>query len=437
MRESGRYAPAADGDRRPAGVADHLLTAAAVRERCGLVFAAAERGETRHFAARPATASTTRSTRVVGVTRRRYPDLAVPFHSRWRHFSAGGVDRARLVAPGADPAETARARLDLAIVSVLLDAGAGPGWRYREAETGLVLARSEGLAVASLRAMQAGLFSADPRVPWRADAAALASLIGRPARRRASSMAGKIRSPGWRAGPCCCAASARSRRAGPTCSARRRRLGNLYDFWLAQRDALPAPDMLRLVLRAFGPIWPGRLSLGGVPLGDCGRHPAVPGDGSRAVSQAQPMAGLFADRAARRCRVHDHRYRRADRPRRIPQWRAVPRYRGHRRRATPTCRAARSTRSREEIVEWRALTVALLDRLAERVRERLGLTRGRVSARQNARRRQLGRRPRDRRRAPSGRRAAAADRQRRHGFLIGDVCRGLRCRRPPRRTGSG
>ena len=37
--------------------------------------------------------------------------------------------------------------------------------------------------------------------------------------------------------------------------------------------------MLRLVLRAFGPIWPGRLSLGGVPLGDCGRHSAVPGDG--------------------------------------------------------------------------------------------------------------------------------------------------------------
>ena len=36
------------------------------------------------------------------------------------------------------------------------------------------------------------------------------------------------------------------------------RLGNLYDFWLARRDDLPAPDMLRLVLRAFGPIWPGR-----------------------------------------------------------------------------------------------------------------------------------------------------------------------------------
>src|SRR5439155_7732831 len=57
------------------------------------------------------------------------------------------------------------------------------------------------------------------------------------------------------------------------------RLGNLYDHWLRRRAALPATDMLRLVLRALGPIWPGRLSLDGVSLGDCGRHGAVPGDG--------------------------------------------------------------------------------------------------------------------------------------------------------------
>src|SRR5207244_3340613 len=100
--------------------------------------------------------------RVVDVTRRRYPDLAVPYHSRWRHFSAGGIDRAALVAPGADAAERARARIDLAFVSVLLDAGAGSRWRYREAQTGQILSRSEGLAVASLRAMEGGLFSADP-----------------------------------------------------------------------------------------------------------------------------------------------------------------------------------------------------------------------------------------------------------------------------------
>src|SRR5215472_4872799 len=155
--------------------ASDLLSAAAVRERCGIVYRAAERGETAHFRLVPARLDDAVS-RVEEVTRRRYPDLAVPFHSRWRHFSAGGVERAARVAPGADRKGTARARIDLAVVSVFLDAGAGPQWRFHEAETGQTAGRSEGLAVASLRAMQAGLFSADPADPWRADAEALSRL---------------------------------------------------------------------------------------------------------------------------------------------------------------------------------------------------------------------------------------------------------------------
>ena len=145
------------------------MNAAAVRARCAIVTAAAERGETPHFRVVPDRLDQA-AQRVAEVTRRRYPDLVVPYHSRWRHFSTGGVDRGGLVAPGADRAETARARIDLAVVSVLLDAGAGPRWRFRETETGQVLSRSEGLAVASLRAMEKGLFSADPSTPWRADA---------------------------------------------------------------------------------------------------------------------------------------------------------------------------------------------------------------------------------------------------------------------------
>ena len=29
--------------------------------------------------------------RVAALTRRRFPDLRIPFHSRWRHFEAGGI----------------------------------------------------------------------------------------------------------------------------------------------------------------------------------------------------------------------------------------------------------------------------------------------------------------------------------------------------------
>jgi GTP cyclohydrolase II len=106
-----------------------LLSAAAVRARCAIVSEAARRGETRHFRLVCARLDEA-ARRVVDITRRRYPDLHVPLHSRWRHFSAGGVDRAALIAPRADRAETARARIDLAVVSVLLDAGTGPDWHF-------------------------------------------------------------------------------------------------------------------------------------------------------------------------------------------------------------------------------------------------------------------------------------------------------------------
>src|SRR5882672_11868450 len=70
---------------------------------------------------------------VITTMRKNYPTLDVPFHARWRHFVVDGVSRydglARSAVSSDRPAR-ARAAFDLAIVSVLLDAGAGPQWRY-------------------------------------------------------------------------------------------------------------------------------------------------------------------------------------------------------------------------------------------------------------------------------------------------------------------
>jgi hypothetical protein len=350
--------------------AEYLLSAAAVRERCGLLLEAAEQGATAYFRVVPERLPEV-ARLVADVTRRRYPNLVVPLHSRWRHFAAGGIDREALVAPGAAPEERARARIDLAIVSVLLDAGAGPGWRYHERETGQVLARSEGLAVASLRAMQRGLFSADPTNPWRADAAALTAVtpeaLGEalqlgPENELAGlkGRAGLLRSLG------AVAADA------PALFGREGRIGRLCDYWLPRRAGLPAPAMLHDLLRAFGAIWPGRLTLGGMPLGDCWRHGAMPGDGLVPLhklsqwltySLIEPLAkagfaiteidgltglaeyrngGLFIDGGV-----------------------LVPRDLELARRPLDP--------ASEPVVEWRALTVALLDRLAPLVRAELGV----------------------------------------------------------------
>jgi hypothetical protein len=348
-----------------------LLSAHAVRSRCAIVSEAVERGESRYFRLVPGRLDET-VRRVVDVTRRCYGDRVVPYHSRWRHFSIGATDRAALVAPGANLAERARARLDLVIVSVLLDAGAGPRWRYREVETGQVLSRSEGLAVASLRAMQSGLFSCDPVAPWRADAEALArvtfqdlsaafqhasgnELVGLEGRVLLLRRLGQV-----------CAAS-------PILFGTPARPGGLYDYWSSRGEPLPADGILRTLLHALGPIWPGRISLAGIPLGDCGRHPAIPGDG---IVPFHKLSQWLTYSLVEPLEAGGLRVVEIDRLTGLPEYRngglfldcgvIVPR--------DPGLLHFPLDAMSEPVVEWRALTVRLLDRLASLVCQRLGKT---------------------------------------------------------------
>ena len=118
---------------------------------------------------------------VLDTTRQAYPSLDVPFHSRWRHFVANGHNRWQALADATswhNRAARARAEFDLAIVSVFLDAGAGPSWRYIDPKTGFAIGRSEGLGLASLAMFADGAFSANPDEKLRADASTLSKLVG-------------------------------------------------------------------------------------------------------------------------------------------------------------------------------------------------------------------------------------------------------------------
>ncbi len=218
---------------------------------------------------------------VAGVIRDQYPSLAVPFHARWRHFAVDGVD---LWGPAAEarawPDGDARARtaFDLAIVSVLLDAGSGPGWSYLDAGTGRRLTRSEGLAIASLRMFKAGAFSSRPADPWRVDAAALRTLS-------ADALAGGFQVSDANPLAGLEGRAALLRRLGDRAAERPdlfaraddARPGGLYDAMKARAvdGRLPAPVILEVLLEALGPVWQDRLRLGGVDLGDTWRHPAI------------------------------------------------------------------------------------------------------------------------------------------------------------------
>lgn len=98
-------------------------------------------------------------------------------HGRWGHFLAAGTDRiSPLLAAwreeGTDESEICRRMIDLTLISVLLDAGAG-SWEYTEPGSGTKIGRSEGLAVASLHMFKEGIFSSSSSQKHRVDAQGL------------------------------------------------------------------------------------------------------------------------------------------------------------------------------------------------------------------------------------------------------------------------
>ncbi len=259
---------------------------------------------------------------------------------------------------------------------------------HRVSDVAQRYARSEGLAVASFRAFTAGRFSSDPDDPCRVDAKALMAID-------AATLASM-----FQAGPGNPLVGldgrvALLRRLGealheqPQLFGLDGRPGMIFDA-LATRargagDAVPtlhAADILGLLLDAFSSIWPSGQTFGGRPVGDVWPHPDAGGDDVDDFASAgyvpfhklsqwltysllEPFewagiavegldaltglpeyrnGGLLLDSGAAAC---------ANRPRVAM------------RPMTP---------SDPWIVEWRALTVALLDELAPLVRDALGVS---------------------------------------------------------------
>jgi hypothetical protein len=315
---------------------------------------------------------------VMETTRRAYPSLVMPFHSRWRHFIVDGEDRwAALDKAGhwRDRAARARAAFDLVIISVLLDAGAGPQWRYRDPATGKSIGRSEGLALASLDMFAGGAFSSRGRP--EADAEGLAHLSNEAVcnglqvtdtnplvgiegranllRRLGTLIAGKPDIFGRKDRP---------------------RPGGLYDHFaaLAAGGEISAPTILSELLHHFGPIWPSRLVLGGVPLGDCWRHPSLAT--ADATSELVPLHKLSQWLAYSLIEPLQHAGICVSD---IDGLTGLAEYRngglfidtGTLTFRDPADAGRDHDIASTLVVEWRALTVALLDRLANEMRSRL------------------------------------------------------------------
>jgi hypothetical protein len=319
--------------------------------------------------------------RVVATTKKNYPSLDVPFHSRWRHFEVDGHSRSGTLADFAgmpDQAQRARAAFDLAIVSVLVDAGAGARWRYRDMVTGKYFGRSEGLALASLDMFARGSFSSEAKTnPQRADAVTLAQIDG------------TMLSKGFQIGPGnqLLGLDGRAmllRELGKLVESRpdvfalrdAPRPGGFFDYLAAKAEGkiISAPLILSKLLQQFGPIWPSRLTLGGVPLGDCWRHPAmVTDDATTGLVPLHKLSQWLAYSLIEPLQQAGFTVTDIDGLTGLAEYRNGGLFvdTGVLALRDPKDAARAHDVGAPLVVEWRALTVALLDRLALAVRAKL------------------------------------------------------------------
>jgi Protein of unknown function (DUF1688) len=366
------------GNSYPTGKAGRELVAylrspVAIRERCSQIFNKGVTGELRYFDCDLMQLGFV-ADYVIDVICSEYPNLEIPFHSRWRHFEAGGVLRLKQLnrqLAELNPIEKAKAKFDLAIISVLLDAGAGGDWCYHEADTNLGFKRSEGLAIASFGMFCQGAFSSDKSHKERVDAEKLQNfteneliegfqvsngnqLIGISGRLQLLISLGKTLT------------------ASPQLFGDNPRPGNLVNYLVEKADnnKLAAATVFDAVLSGFSEIWSGRLEIEGNNLGDVWYHPDVSDDGLvpfhklsqwLTYSLLEPLQEIGLEITG------------------LDSLTGLPEYRNGGlcldlqliRAKDPNILNASHSVASPVIVEWRALTLILLDEIAASIREKL------------------------------------------------------------------
>ena len=239
---------------------EYLLSPTAVRERSKKVYESALNGST-HFEVHPEKIPEVAKF-VLEVTRSNYPDLNIPFHSRWGHFQAGKIDRLKVLnekLADFDAIEKTRIKIELAIVSVLLDAGAGMQWKLKDPFSAGTFSKSEGLAIASLDLFLKGAFHSQGKIGADSEGlkkfskAKLEESFQVTAENPLLGIDGRVQLLNT---------------LGKTFEGSRP--GVLADEWVSKskNGTLQAVEILKTILHKLGPIWPGRLTLNGINMGD-------------------------------------------------------------------------------------------------------------------------------------------------------------------------
>jgi len=201
-----------------------------------------------------------------------------PAHSQWHHFKFDRCDRLARWAESTklSPFERGCAKIDLLFLCEAVDVGGLSKWRYYDPITQTDCSRSEGLAIGLLRMFEQGVFSSDPERRYSLDAKRLKEIsagdlaLGLQCENNNMIDGGvefrvtRLRTLGE------CLEAQPWFKVGD--SHRPSGIAN----WILNgplSQGILAYDLLHIVLNSLGPLWPGEVRAQNAPLGDVWHYP--------------------------------------------------------------------------------------------------------------------------------------------------------------------
>jgi hypothetical protein len=367
-----RYSRYLTDDAAKRGQLNILLKPETIRNRCMSLLNAGRKNSLLYFKVNDKKVTTCIDV-ISEVTKKNYPNLKIPYHSRWRNLEQFSSEFLEFITKGkTNKFFNCRAAVDFVFVSVLIDSGAGNNWKYVDSVSGQVYSRSEGLALSSLRMFESGMFSMDPDNCWRVDSAALKQFDERTF---LDGMQGTKENhlEGF--------------------ESRFKILRNLGDVLhqisggqgmrpsdlvleLVEENTIDLTQVLEALLRVLAPIWPLGEKLSGQHLGDVGRHSLiVTSDVTTGLVPIHKLSQwlVYSLIEPLECAGIDIFG--------VENLTGLGEYRnggllidtGVLEFIDPTSRQIITEPSSELVVEWRALTIAILDELVPRVACALGI----------------------------------------------------------------
>ena len=354
-----------------------ILSPKGIRARAQQIYQLAQQGKT-HFEIHEHKLTEV-SDFVLQVIAENYPDNNVPYHSRWRHYEVGNqsqLKQLRTIEQSLSSIERAKLGLDLILPSVLVDAGAGPDWQYSSSNS-VTVGRSEGLGLASLDMFLAGGLSHNKeshRKNVETTAAGLKAVSV-----ESFSEHFKVSKTNPLLGVEGRVQLLRS--LGDAILAQpnifpNQRPGDLVDYVLTHYQYTPtASQILTMIITFLGDIWPGRLILDETNLGDTWFYPPL-GEGAQAYVPFHKLSQWISYSVIETLANNGFTVTGVEELTGLAEYRngGLMLDSGLISLRNPADAATLWAPGSEIIIEWRALTICLLDKIGEKIVQSLHTT---------------------------------------------------------------